>query len=71
MQRMRRVGLTQKTMTWLAKTGPHDPLSPYVLNHNGRSAYVVYKLIVCVYIYEVEKLSGQYLGLICDKSLTC
>jgi hypothetical protein len=39
------------------KTGLHDPLSPYMLNHNGRSAYAKYKLTVCVYIIIIIKLS--------------
>jgi hypothetical protein len=35
----------------MPKTGMCRPLSPYVLNHNNRSAYAVFGLDIYIYIY--------------------
>jgi hypothetical protein len=33
------------------KTDPRSPPSPYMLNHNGRSPYVKYRLAVNIYLF--------------------
>jgi hypothetical protein len=45
----------KKDVMFGPKTCPRGPSSPYVLNHNDRSAYAVYILTVCVYIYHPRR----------------